>query len=54
MGDNSGRIRRIHKRKELSRFLDFYNNRRPHSALGWTAPLEKLWAFSEYHGVAHV
>ncbi|MDI6815391.1 MAG: IS481 family transposase [Dehalococcoidales bacterium] len=39
------------RRKELSRFLDFYNNRRPHSALGWMTPLEKLWSFPEYQGV---
>ena len=38
------------RRKELSRFLDFYNNRRPHSALGWMTPLEKLRSFPEYQG----
>jgi transposase InsO family protein len=37
--------------KELSRFLDFYNNRWPHSALGWMTPLEKLWSFPEYQGI---
>ena len=39
------------RRRELSRFLDFYNNQRPHSALGWMTPLEKLWSFPEYQGV---
>lgn len=39
------------RRKELSRFLDFYNNRRPHSALGWMTPPEKLWSFPQYQGV---
>jgi transposase InsO family protein len=38
------------RRKELSRFLHFYNNRRPNSALGWMTPLEKLWSFPEYQG----
>lgn len=38
------------RRKELSRFLHFYNNRRPNSALGWMTPLEKLWSFPEYRG----
>jgi len=38
------------RRRELSRFLDFYNNRRPNSALGWMTPLEKLRSFSEYQG----
>jgi transposase InsO family protein len=37
--------------KKLSLFLDFYNNQRPHSALGWMTPLEKLWSFPEYQGV---
>jgi transposase InsO family protein len=37
--------------KELSRFLDYYNKRRPHSALGWMTPLEKLRSFPEYQGV---
>ena len=32
-------------------FLDFYNNRRPNSALGWLTPLEKLWSFPKYQGV---
>jgi transposase InsO family protein len=39
------------RRKELSRFLDFYNSKRPHSALGWMTPLEKLWSFPAYQGV---
>jgi len=38
------------RRRELSRFLDFSNNRRPNSALGWMTPLEKLRSFSEYQG----
>jgi transposase InsO family protein len=42
------------RRKELSRFLDFYNKRRTHSALGWMTPLEKLRSFPEYQGVTHV
>ena len=40
------------RRRELWRFLDFYNNRRPNSALGWMTPLEKLRSFSEYRGVS--
>lgn len=39
------------RRKELSRFLDFYNKQRLHSALGWMTPLEKLWSFRQYQGV---
>ena len=38
------------RRRELSRFLDFYNNQRPNSALGWMTPLEKLGSFPEYQG----
>jgi len=37
--------------KELARFLDFYNKRRPHSALRWMTPLERLWSFPEYQDV---
>lgn len=37
--------------RELSRFLAFYNNRRPNSAIGWMTPLEKLRSFSGYQGV---
>ena len=42
------------RRKELSRFLNFYNNRRPHQALGWMTPAEKLRPFPAYQGVTHV
>ena len=49
---NQRRFRKPDKRrKELSRFLDFYNNRRPNSVLGWMTPLEKLWSFLGYRGV---
>ena len=39
------------RRKELARHIDYYNKRRPHQALGWLTPLEKLRSFPEYQGV---
>ena len=49
---NQRRFRKPSKRiRKLALFLDFYNNRRPHSALSWMTPLEKLWSFPQYQGV---
>jgi transposase InsO family protein len=42
------------RRKELSRHLDYYNNRRPNQALGWMTPLEKLRSFPEYQSVTYL
>lgn len=42
---------RIHA---ISRWLRFYNTQRPHSALGWLTPLQKLQSFPTYQGVTHV
>ena len=39
------------RRRELARYMDYYNNRRPNQALGWLTPLEKLRSFPEYQGV---
>jgi len=38
----------------IKRFLEFYNNKRPHSALGWLTPLQKLQSFPAYMSVTHV
>lgn len=38
----------------IKRWVDFYNTQRPHSALQWLTPLQKLQSFSEYHSVTHV
>ena len=38
----------------IKRFLAFYNNKRPHSALGWLTPLQKLQSFPPYRSVTHV
>ena len=38
----------------IKRFLHFYNNKRPHSALGWLTPLQKLQSFPAYSSVTHV
>lgn len=38
----------------IRRWLAFYNHQRPHSALGWLTPLQKLHSFPTYLGVTHV
>ncbi len=38
----------------IRRFLKFYNHQRPHSALGWLTPLQKLQSFPTYQGVTYV
>ena len=38
----------------IKRWVNFYNAQRPHSALQWLTPLQKLRSFHEYHGVTHV
>lgn len=38
----------------IRRFREFYNYHRPHSALGWRTPLEKLRSFPEHQSVTHV
>ncbi|MBI2866229.1 MAG: transposase, partial [Chloroflexi bacterium] len=38
----------------ISRWLSFYNYQRPHSALGWLNPIQKLRSFPAYQGVTHV
>ncbi len=46
----------VHQRREQAkRFLDYYNHRRPHSALGYLTPFEKLRLLSlQATGVTHV
>ena len=39
------------RRRELARYLNYYNNRRPNQALGWLTPREKLASFPDYQGV---
>jgi len=38
----------------IRRWLCFYNTQRPHSALAWLTPLQKLQSFPAYQGVTHV
>ncbi len=38
----------------IKRWVAFYNNQRPHSALQWRTPIQKLQSFHDYHGVTHV
>lgn len=38
----------------IRRWLNFYNTRRPHSALGWLTPIQKLQSFPLYQSVTHV
>ena len=38
----------------ISRWLLFYNTQRPHSALAWLTPLQKLQSFHAYQSVTHV
>ena len=38
----------------IKRWLRFYNSQRPHSALEWRTPLQKLQSFPDYQGVTHV
>lgn len=38
----------------IKRWVSFYNSRRPHSALQWNSPLQKLQSFDTYRSVTHV
>ena len=38
----------------INRWLRFYNSQRPHSALEWRTPLQKLQSFPDYLSVTHV
>lgn len=38
----------------IKRWVNFYNTQRPHSALHWLTPLQKLQSFLPYRGVTHV
>ncbi|MBI2846842.1 MAG: transposase, partial [Chloroflexi bacterium] len=38
----------------IRRWLTFYNHSRPHSALGWLSPIQKLQSFPLYQSVTHV
>ena len=38
----------------IRRWLRFYNTQRPHSALGWLTPLQKLHSFPAYRSVTYV
>ena len=38
----------------IKRWGNFYNTQRPHSALHWLTPIQKLQSFHDYHGVTHV
>ena len=38
----------------IMRWGNFYNSQRPHSALDWQTPLQKLRSFHNYRGVTHV
>jgi transposase InsO family protein len=40
--------------KAVAHYLRYYNNQRPHSALAWLTPLQKLQSFPEFQGVTHV
>lgn len=42
------------RQRAIRRFLKFYNHHRPHSALGWLSPLQKLQSFPIYQRVTHV
>lgn len=43
-----------HRREQAKEFLDYYNNHRPHSALGYLTPLQKLKELHQDQGVNHV
>ena len=38
----------------IRRWLRFYNTQRPHSALAWLTPLQKLQSFTTHQSVTHV
>ena len=44
----------LSRAKVVARYLSYYNNQRPHSALEWLTPLQKLQSFPEYQSVTHV
>ena len=38
----------------IKRWINFYNSQRPHSAIQWCTPLQKLRSFHSYQSVTHV
>ena len=38
----------------IKRWVNFYNAQRPHSALDWRTPIQKLHSFPHYRSVTHV
>jgi len=52
---NSRAFRKPRPREHaIYRHIRFYNAQRPHSALEWRTPLQKLQSFPLYQGVTHV
>jgi len=52
---NSRTFRRpLSREHSIKRWLTFYNSQRPHSALEWRTPLQKLQSFHQYQSVTHV
>ena len=52
---NSRAFRKPNPREfAISRWVSFYNSQRPHSALHWLTPLQKLQSFHPYQTVTHV
>lgn len=46
--------RPVARERAIRRWIAFYNHQRPHSALGWLTPLQRLRTFHAYQSVTHV